>query len=207
MLDTTLLYRRARPSVWLDSGNSLSATALLVGWRESLSIVNVRGNPDDSAFRNAVGSLGVPLPLRAGTCSGGDPLRIVWAGPDDWFLIGPAGRADAIVSQLRSALAGTHHAVTDVSSGYTVLSLAGLPVREVLAQGCPLDLHPSVFEMGRGAGTHFFRASVWLWQTDPAPAFELLVRNSFRPYVDLMLERCSAECGLVRRRSSSGVAN
>lgn len=206
MLDTTL-YRRARPGVSLDSGNLLSATALLVGWREGLSIVNVRGNPDDAVFRDAFNLLGVPLPLLAGSCGGGDPVRIVWAGPDDWFLIGPAGRADANVSQLRAALAGTHHAVTDVSSGYTVLNLAGSPVREVLAQGCPLDLHPRVFRMGQGAGTHFFRASVWLWQTDPAPAFELLVRNSFRPYVGLMLERCSAECGLVTRRFSSGVAN
>ena len=206
MFDMTL-FRRANPGVSLDSHNSLSATALLVGWREGLAIVNLRGNPDDAAFREAVGTLGVALPLLPGSSSGGDPMRIVWVGPDDWFLIGPAGQGDAIVSRLRAALAGTHHAVTDVSSGYTVLNLAGRPVREVLAQGCPLDLHPRVFKTGRTAGTLFFRASVWLWQADPAPAFELLVRNSFKGYVGLMLERCSAECGLVTRRYSEEVAN
>ena len=206
MLEPTL-YRRAGPGTKPDSSNWSSDSSLLVAWREGLSIVNVRGNPDDATFRDAFNLLGVPLPLLPGSSSGGDPVRIVWAGPDDWFLIGPAGRADANVSQLRAALAGTHHAVTDVGGGFTVLNLAGSPVREVLAQGCPLDLHPRVFRTGQSAGTHFFKASVWLWQVDPTPSFELLVRNSFRPYVDLMLERCSTECGLETRRPPSGVAN
>ena len=126
--------------------------------------------------------------------------RVVWAGPDDWFVIGPRGQAEAIVSQLRTALAGMHHAVTDVSSGYTVLQLGGAPVREVLAQGCPLDLHPRAFKPGASAGSHFFRASIWLWQTDEAPTYEVLVRRSFMGYFWLMLERSTQECGLVTRR-------
>jgi sarcosine oxidase subunit gamma len=128
------------------------------------------------------------------------PPRVVWAGPDDWFVIGPKGQADAIIERLRTALAGLHHAVTDVSSGYTVLHLGGAAVRDVLAQGCPLDLHPSVFKAGMAAGSHFFKASVWLWQTDDAATFEVLVRRSFMNYVWLMLERCTQECGLVTRR-------
>jgi sarcosine oxidase subunit gamma len=50
------------------------------------------------------------------------------------------------------------------------------------------------------AGSHFFKASLWLWQTDAAPTFEALVRRSFVGYVPLMLERTSSECGLVTRR-------
>ena len=88
------------------------------------------------------------------------------------------------------------HAVADVSSGYTVLALSGRPAREVLTQGCPLDLHPRAFQTGMSAGSHYFKASVWLWQTDDAPSFEVLVRRSFMRYVWLMLERSSQECGL-----------
>lgn len=169
---------------------------LRVRWTRTHAIVNLRGDPADAAFTQAVGAaLGLPLPLRAGECPAHATRRIVWAGPDDWFVIGePDGQA-AIAAALRTAAAGTHHAVTDVSSGYAVLTLAGPSACEVLAQGCPLDLHPRVFPVGRGAGTHFFKASVWLWRT-AEDRFELLVRTSFAGYVQTLLQACTRECGI-----------
>lgn len=93
-----------------------------------------------------------------------------------------------------------HAAVTDVSSGYKVLSLAGPPVRDVLAQGCPLDLHPRVFTQGSSACTHWFKASVTLWPSEAQPGFELLVRRSFMGYAWQMLERTTVECELLAVR-------
>lgn len=175
--------------------------SLLAGWRHGQAILNLRGNPDDAAFRDGVAqALGLALPTQACTSVANDTVRLVWVGPDDWFVIGPKGAADELDLRLRQALAGQHVAVTDVSSGYTVLSLGGAPVGDVLAQGCPLDLYPKVFGPGSAAGSVFFKASIWLWQTDAAPIYEVLVRNSFRGYVWLMLEHCTAECGLVTRR-------
>jgi len=174
--------------------------ALVAGWRDGLAIVNLRGPCADPTFvARASGALGLALPVRPCTSAVGAVHRAIWAGPDDWFVIGPRGRADAIAAQLRTALAGTHHAVTDVSSGYTVLHLSGAPVREVLAQGCPLDLHPRVFGTGASAGSHYFKASILLWQIDAAPTYEVLVRRSFMGYFWLMLERSTQECGLVAR--------
>lgn len=178
-----------------------SRQALVAGWREGLAIVNLRGNAADDAFcKAAANALGVGLPLKPCTTNEASTLRVVWAGPDDWFITGPRGKADVLLAGLREALVGQHYGVTDVSSGYTVLQLGGPPVREVLAQGCPLDLHPRVFAPGSCAGSHFFKASIWLWQHDSAPTYELLVRRSFMGYVWLMLERASQECGLVARR-------
>ena len=197
-----VLQRKAEPATRPPAASTVPAPrGLLAGWREGLAIVNLRGNAEDAAFRQAVTSaLGLPLPVAPGSMSEHSAGRIVWAGPDDWFIVGPKGQADALADRLREALAGQHHAVTDVSSGYTVLHLSGTPARDVLAQGCPLDLHPRVFGRGACAGSHFFKASVWLWQTDDAPVYELLVRRSFMGYVWLMLERATAECGLVTRR-------
>jgi len=107
--------------------------------------------------------------------------------------------AGALEAALRAELAGQHFAVTDVSSNYTILNLSGPRVRELLAQGCPLDLHPRAFRPGQSAGSVFFKASIWLWQTEKAPVYEVLVRNSFCAYVWLMLEQCTAESGLVKR--------
>ena len=183
------------------AGTSSAAGALQAGWRDGLAVVNLRGDAADAAFRSGVErALGIALPVAACTTSASELVRVVWAGPDDLFVIGPRGQADAIVERLRAALAGLHHAATDVSSGYTVLHLAGRPAREVLAQGCPFDLHPRAFAPGQAAGSHWFKASIWLWQVDTAPTFEALVRRSFMGYVWTLLQRTTQECGLVTRR-------
>lgn len=171
--------------------------ALMAGWPAGLSIVNLRGDPQDSVFCQAASqALGIALPTAA--CSTANDLhtRIVWAGPDDWFVISANRTPSALCALLREHLQGLHTAVTDVSSGYRVLRLRGSAVREALAQGCPLDLHPRAFKVGQSAGSVFFKASVWLWQTDDAPTFEVLVRRSFSEYVWEMLQRGSRESGL-----------
>jgi len=197
-----VLQRKARTGSRPPAPSSITVIqGLVAGWRDGLAIVNLRGNAEDAAFRQAAESaLGVALPVKPCSTSESNAAAVIWAGPDDWFIIGPKGQADALVARLRAALAGLHHAVSDVSSGYTVLHVSGTPARDVLAQGCPLDLHPRVFARGTCAGSHFFKASVWLWQTDDAPVYEMLVRRSFMGYVWLMLERATAECGLVTRR-------
>lgn len=167
-------------------------------WAEPESIVNLRGLPDDAAFLAATTTaLGRALPLEPCRTVGDDALRIVWAGPDDWFVIEPAGTVSARLPHLRQALAGLHAALTDVGSGYGVLRLSGAAVRDVLAQGCPLDLDPEVFGPGHAAGTHFFKASVWLWRPGEGPEIELLVRRSFQRYVQAMLTRCTLDVGIV----------
>ena len=84
------------------------------------------------------------LPLQPCTSVAEDgALRIVWAGPDDWFVIGPAGEADAVGDRLRGALAGLHHAVTDVSSGYTVLQLSGRAGARRAGPGLPARPAPA----------------------------------------------------------------
>ena len=179
----------------------MPAQSLIAGWRDGLAIVNLRGNAEDAAFREAASrALGLALPVQPCTTATNAVCRVVWAGPDDWFLIAPKGQANSIMSQLRAALAGMHCAVTDVSSGYTVLHLGGPAARDVLAQGCPLDLHPRVFKPGASAGSLFFKASIWLWRTEEAAEYELLVRRSFMGYSWLMLQRCTQECGLATRR-------
>jgi sarcosine oxidase subunit gamma len=195
------LHRAADGAVLDPSPPPSHGKALVAGWREGMAVVNLRGNADDPEFRAAVSAaLGLALPVQFCTSTANSACRVVWAGPDDWFVIAPKGQADAIASRLRGALAAMHHAVTDVSSGYTVLHLGGASAREVLAQGCPLDLHPRVFNDDACAGSHFFKASMWLWRADGPASFEVLVRRSFMGYVWLMLERCTRECGLVTRR-------
>jgi len=183
-----------------SSKNASGERGVVAGWNQAWSVVNLRGNPDDRAFRAGVArALGAELPVAVCSTHLGKDLKIIWVGPDDWFVMSNQRKAGELEAALRAELAGQHVAVTDVSSNYTILNLSGPRVRELLAQGCPLDLHPRAFKTGQSAGSVFFKASVWLWQTDDSPSYEVLVRNSFRGYVWLMLEQCSEEVGLVKR--------
>ena len=64
------------------------------------------------------------------------------------------------------------------------LRLTGLRVRDVLAKGCSIDLHPRVFGRGRSAQTALGQAGVVLLAlSDAADDVVVLVRSSFAGYL------------------------
>lgn len=170
--------------------------ALRVG-QQHLAVVNLRGNARDPAFVLSVQqALGLALPVSACTTLANQRLRLVWVGPDDWFVLGPQGEQAALGAALRLALGDQHAAVTDVSSGYFVVSLAGPSARDLLAQGCPMDFHPSAFHADQAATTHFYKVGITLWRT-AAPNFELLVRRSFIDHFWQLVMAGSREFGIT----------
>jgi len=165
-------------------------------WQPDCTILNLRCDIAAPGVREAVnGVLGLSLPEQFNTTVHNDSLRILWIGPDEWHIITTQDAA-TLETRLREELADHHFAVTDISSNYQILHLSGEPARDILAQGCPLDLHPRIFKPGHCAGSHYFKAAIWLWQPE-AGGYELLIRRSFAGYVQLMIERASAECTLV----------
>ncbi len=103
----------------------------------------------------------------------------IWLGPDEWLVLG--GR-EADYAELPAAV--------DVSANRVCLELSGDEAAAVLARGCALDLHPSVFPPGRCAQTLVARAQVILWRTEDA--FRLLVRPSFADYLRAWLRDAGA---------------
>ncbi|MBS7807900.1 sarcosine oxidase subunit gamma family protein [Variovorax sp. PCZ-1] len=173
---------------------------LHIHWQTDLSVLSLRG--EGTAIAQGVErALGLALPSSTNTTHQQGDIRLVWVSPDDCFVIAPSAQAAKLEAALREALQAQHFAVTDVSSGYFLLSLAGAGARSMLAQGCPLDLHPKNFALGQCAGSHFFKASVWLWPASDStaePKFELLIRRSFASYVDTMINKASLECKVER---------
>jgi methylglutamate dehydrogenase subunit D len=72
--------------------------------------------------------------------------------PGRWLLLGPPAAPEASLLAWQQALAGRGAAV-DLSAGLAVLVLGGRDVREMLARGCRLDLHPVAFPAGSAAAT------------------------------------------------------
>ena len=122
---------------------------------------------------------------------------VYWLGPDEWLLVTGRERRAALEAELRGALAGVRSAITDVSGGQTVVVLRGGHVRELLAKGCPLDLHPRAFDVGQCAQSHLAKAPILIRQLDREPSFEIVVRRSFADYFWLWLEDAAAEYGLA----------
>jgi len=126
--------------------------------------VSIRGEPPT----------GFPLEPNTTATVGGE--TVLWLGPDEWLVLG-GSEADHPQSA----------AAVDVSANRVILELQGGDAVDVLAQGCSLDLHPSVFAAGSCAQTLLARAQVILVRPDEN-RFLVLVRPSFAPYLRAWLE-------------------
>jgi sarcosine oxidase, subunit gamma len=109
---------------------------------------------------------------------------VLWLGPDEWLVVGPAGAEGAIVDELRGALDGRHGSVVDVSAARAVLELPGGP--QALATGCGLDLDPSRWMPGSCAQTLYGKAQVIVHRRDERIT-RLFIRPSFVGYVTARL--------------------
>ena len=169
--------------------------------------VNLRGNADDCVFSSHVGALlGCELPATANTWSASPGCTVLWLGPDEWLVVAPDGRNESLVEDLRLALKGLHHAITDVSANRAIIELAGAHARVVLAKGCPLDLHRSAFAPPQCAQSLLAKSQVILQSVDDEPTFRLYVRLSFAAYLAEWLMDAAGECIAARTIDMDKVA-
>jgi sarcosine oxidase subunit gamma len=120
------------------------------------------------------------FPVEPNTTAEVDGRTVLWLGPDEWLVLG--GR-EADYPEAAAAV--------DVSANRVVLELAGDGAAEVLATGCSVDLHQSVFAPGRCAQTLLARAQVILLRPE-LDRWWILVRPSFAPYLRAWLEDAGA---------------
>ncbi len=119
-------------------------------------------------------------------------VDIHWCGPEQWYVISHKHEDGALFRELKGRLEGAG-SVSEQSHGRIILSLKGPRVRDLLAKGTPVDLHPSVFGPGQCAvtqmahvGVHFaqvgndqfelslfrgFAESFWEWLTEMASEY------------------------------------
>jgi sarcosine oxidase subunit gamma len=142
---------------------------------------------------------GVDLPVVANTVAQAGDVRILWLGPNEWWVVGTDARRQSLIDGLRQAFAGQHTNVTDVSESRTVITMSGPASRDVLARGISLDLHPRAFGPGQCAQTSLSRANVLLHQTDNAPTYEIYVLKSFSDYLWRWIGLIAEDFGMTVR--------
>ena len=153
--------------------------------------VNLRGDREDPKFLTAAKqALGLDLPQAPNTTAEAGGLAVLWLGPDEWLVLrhdGEPGAEAALAGTLRAALGDLHAAVTEVGESLACIHVAGPRAIDVIAKGCPLDLHPSLFGgPGHCAQSHLSKTAITLHQVgggEHGPAFDLYTRRSFSDYL------------------------
>lgn len=143
---------------------------------------SLRCRADDAAARGGLANIGLVLPQTAHAVTifdaGG---RVMWLGPNEWAVVAPAHLREVLAGWLAEAVAGTTAAVVDVSDAVVALRLEGPAAVDVLAAGCPLDLHVSAFAVGRCARSRLAKVDVVLYRRAEA-SFEVEVGRSVARY-------------------------
>ncbi|MBE9375413.1 sarcosine oxidase subunit gamma [Saccharopolyspora sp. HNM0983] len=145
--------------------------------------IGLRVDPKSSAAERISTAIGAMLPHQPDSAVHTGDLLVLALGPDEWLLVGREGTAGALQATLTAALGEDHGAVVDVSAQRTIIGVSGPMSRDLLNQGCALDLHPRAFGEGRCAQTLLARTGVVVVCRDAElPSFWLLVRSSFARY-------------------------
>jgi methylglutamate dehydrogenase subunit D len=127
------------------------------------------------------------------TIAAGDELAFIWSGPAHWLALGPQA-TEPVETRLRAVL-GRHASVFDQGGSRVLLELRGPRVRDVLAKGVSIDLHPRSFRTGDVAVTTASHLAVHLWQVADDPVYRLLVVRTYFDSLWRWLAAAAAEYG------------
>jgi len=171
--------------------------------RPFVAMADLRVDPTGPAAAAVAEYLGVALPTTPSTYIESETATAIWLGPDEWLITSPFRTPEELETRLREAAgaggvavdgAGFDGSVVDVSAQRTTLRLRGNHIRDLLAGGCSLDLHPRVFARGTAAQTLLGQAGVLLMALDDTGThYQIIVRSSFAGYLTSWLLDAATE--------------
>lgn len=143
---------------------------------------------------NAVNTaFGIALPDTPRRATRG-AVTFAGVGPDQWIASAEESDAAGFAAKVRARL-GPFAAVADQSDARLVLRLSGPRVRDVLAKGLAVDLHPEAFKPGDVAVTLAAYIGVQIDMLDDAPTYQLTAPRSMVDSFWSWLTASAAEFG------------
>ena len=118
---------------------------------------------------------------------------VLWLGPERWIVRTSLDREEQIMAEFTAAIGERFANATVISDMLAGFELSGPQARDVLAQGCPLDLHPESFPPGSATATEIYGVAVILCLEDDLDRFTLYVDRS---YADFVMGRLRNGAGL-----------
>jgi sarcosine oxidase subunit gamma len=148
------------------------------------ALFDLRGEP--SAIADVAAIVGLSLPEHRNSMTSNDEASVFWIGPERWLLRAPLAREDALADAFAAAVGDRFAHTLPVSDMYVRIEVSGPEARDVLAQGCSINLHPEHFAVGAATSTEIFGVSMILCHEDESPSFTAYVDRS---YVDFVIGR------------------
>ena len=116
-----------------------------MGEKTSVTKINLRGNANNKDFTSKVGKiLGIILPLEVGKIIIKEEISIICTGPNEWLIISNIVEENSRSIELENILyenisKNNLGAVTNVTDQFTIFSLKGSNIYEVLSKSSPLN--------------------------------------------------------------------
>ena len=108
--------------------------------------INLRGDPNNKNFTSKVGkTLGIMLPVEVGSIVIKEEISVITTGPNEWLITSNnTVKSDSNVYELENILyenisKSNLGAVTNVTDQFTIFSLSGSNIFEVLSKSSPFD--------------------------------------------------------------------
>ena len=159
-----------------------------------LATVTARKGRRAALVDAARSAYGVELPSVPRRVEGRDHA-FIWSGPDQWLAYRHLAPATGMEAHLATAFAGLA-SIVDESHARTLLRVTGPRVRDALAKGLAIDLHPREFRSGHAGVTTVAHIGIHFWQIDDCPTYELAVPRGYTLSFWHWLETSAAEYGL-----------
>ena len=151
--------------------------------------INLRGNLETKEFPSKIGKiLGIILPKESCSTSSNENVTSLWLGPNEWLIvsnqeISKEGGVYELEQVLFDGISKTNlGAVTNVTDQFTIFSLSGSNIFEVISKGCPFDFDSDNFGNNKVVQTILNHVDVTMHQRSEN-VVDLYVRRSFASYL------------------------
>ena len=104
-------------------------------------MIDLRGLSTDRKFLTAAKAvLGLDLPKVPRTSTSWGDTKALWLSPDQWLILCPGDKAQALTEQLSATLKTLHHLAVNVSDMRSIIRLEGEHARTTVMKGTSIDL-------------------------------------------------------------------
>lgn len=161
-------------------------------WR-NFRLLTLAGSTVENRKQANSPSLLETLPSEPSTWSSIDGVQVCWISPNRWLSLERIGGTGSETLDFFASLPN-EISVIDTSGAFTVFSLSGPSVKELLRKSCAYDFHESVFYANSCVRTTFAKTQV-LVVNQENDGIDLVVRRSYSDYVYRWIADASREFG------------